>query len=95
MDDDIEFSEEFNTEQLIEYLDQYFGKKSLKPIKEKGIDGKTFKTLKKDDLQKMGISGRDQDSFLIRISELNRSGDEATVENNSDDIFVMLPVCYM
>ena len=74
-----EFSEDFDTEKLIDFLDSFkiFGFRVLRVLEDAKIDGHTFLQLTDGKLLKLGMKEEeDRKAILKKISELKKGFDQ-------------------
>ena len=67
-----EYSEDFDTEALIEFLDD-LKRRVLRVLKENKINGRSFLTLTDEELKKLGMKDNDREELLKKIDEVKKT----------------------
>ena len=68
-----QFNVDFNTNELVKYLEEEFGTKVISYIRNNEIDGKAFLSLTRDRLKDSKLSDKLQRDLLEKVAEAMRS----------------------
>ena len=67
-----EYSEDFDTDALIEFLEDLKGR-VLKVLRREKINGRSFLTLTDEELRKFGMKDDDREELLMKIDEVKET----------------------
>ena len=67
-----EYSEDFDTEALIEFLEDFTGRVH-KVLRQKKINGRSFLTLTDEELRKSDMKDNDREELLKKINEVKET----------------------
>ena len=71
----VEYSEDFDTDALIEFLEDFPGR-VLKVLKREKVNGRSFLTLTDEELKKLGMKDDDRKELLKKIYEIKEANKE-------------------
>ena len=71
----VEYSEDFDTDALIEFLEDFPGR-VLKVLKREKVNGRSFLTLTDEELKKLGMKDDDRKGLLKKIYEIKEANKE-------------------
>ena len=81
-----EYSEDFDTDALIEFLEDFPGR-VLKVLKREKINGKSFLTLTDEELKKLGMKDDDRKELLKKIYEIKEANKE------KPEVYIYIYIC--
>ena len=67
-----EYSEDFDTDALMEFLEDFAGR-VLKFLRQEKINGRSFLTLTDEKLRKLGMNDNDREELLKKIEEVKEA----------------------
>ena len=76
-----EYSEDFDTDALIEFLEDFTGRVH-KVLRQKKINGRSFLTLTDEELRQSGMKDDDREELLKKINEVKKTKAKSEVCTN-------------